>query len=280
MPRGIWNGDIHFGLVYIPVTLFSAESHDCDVKLHLVDKRDLAPIGFQKINKKTGEKVPSDQIAEAYEYEDKDVVILSKEDLKKFHPQSSQSIEILEFVDRDAINPEYYEKPYYLQPRNKSDHGYALLREALRKSNKMGIAKVVIRTKQYLSALMVEEKAIILELLRFPCELVPQKQFDLPQEDFSKSPVAKKELKIAEALIKSMSARWNPKKYKNEYQGSVIDFVMEKIKMGKSYSLEEKRPKPGKQAGKVIDIMDLLKKSLNKTKIQTKPTGHKVAHKR
>lgn len=279
MPRGIWNGDIHFGLVYIPVTLFSGESHQCDVKLKLLDKRDLSPIGYLKINKQTGAKVPPDQVAEAYEYEDKSVVLLSKEELRKIHPTSSQSIEILEFVNKDSIPPEYYEKPYYLEPRDKGEHGYALLREALVNTRKIGIAKVVIRTRQYLAALMAEDKAIILELLHFPCELVSQSKFNLPEKNISKLGVQKKELQIAEQLIKSMSTKWNPKKYKNEYQGSLLDYVMEKIKLGEAHPLEkETKKKSSKGKEKVIDIMHLLKKSLDKTKEKPTRTRKRVAH--
>lgn len=275
MPRGIWNGDIHFGLVYIPVTLFSGESHQCDVKLRLLDKRDLAPIGYQKINKNTGQKVPTDQIAEAYQYEDKSYVLLSKEEIRKIHPTSSQSIEILEFVNKDDIQPEYYEKPYFLEPREKGDHSYALLREALINTGKIGIAKVTIRTRQYLAALLVENKAIILELLHFPCELVEQSKFNLPAK---KTGIQKKELQIAEQLIKSMSTKWNPDKYKNEYQGSLLDYVMEKIKLGESYQLEEPKKAEAKHKRKVIDIMDLLKKSLKKTKAEEKAAKKTVAH--
>lgn len=269
MPHGIWKGEITFGLVYIPVTLYTAESHQCDVKLSLLDKRDLSPIGYQKINKNSGEKVPADQIVEGYQYEDKSFVILTKEEIKKVHPKSENSIEILEFVNKDNIQLEYFEKPYYLEPSEKGKKGYALLREALQRTGKIGIAKVVIRTRQYLSALVVEDKALLLEIMRFPCELLSQTKFDFPSKNLSSLGIHANEIKIAEQLIKNMSNKWEPEKYKNEYQGSLLDFVIEKIKLGESHPIkksEEKKPKKEK----VIDIMHLLKQSIEKSKSKKK----------
>lgn len=263
MPHGIWKGDISFGLIYIPVILYSAESHQCDVKLKLLDKRDLSPIGYQKINKTTGEKISADKIVEAYEYEKGSYVLLTKEEIKKFHTPSDQSIELVEFVDRTAIEPEYYEKPYYLEPYGKGERGYVLLREALQKTKKIGIAKVTIRTRRYLAALSVEKNAILLELLRFPCELLPQSNFNFPATTKKPSVVQKKELQIAEQLVKNMSAKWEPAKYKNEYQGSLMDYIAEKIRLGESHPIKEEKIKvKSERKGEIIDIMHLLKKSI------------------
>ncbi len=273
MPHGIWKGDITFGLVYIPVTLYTAESHRCDVKLSLLDKRDLSPIGYQKVNKTTGQKVPADQIVEGYQYEDKSYVILTKEEIKKAHPKSDNSIEILEFVNKDEIQLEYFERPYYLEPREKGQKGYALLREALERSGKVGIAKVIIRTRQYLSALVVEKKALLLEILRFPCELLSQDKFNLPPRSLSALDIKANEIKIAEQLIKNMTNKWNPAKYENEYQGSLLDFVMEKIKLGQSFQTKELiTQQKTREKSKVIDIMHLLKQSIEKSKSKHKAT--------
>jgi DNA end-binding protein Ku len=266
MAQGIWKGDINFGLVYIPVTLYTAESHQCDVKLRLLDKRDLSPVGFEKINKNTGKKVPSEYIVEGYEYEEGAYVLLTKEDLKKVHPLSNQSVEILEFVDAAEISPQYFEKPYYLVPQKRGQRGYALLREVMRKNKKIGIAKVIIRTREYLAALMVKDQALMLELLRFPCELVDAKKFEFPDKELTAS-LKKKEIQIAEELVNSMSTQWKPSKYENEYQGSLLDFIAKKVKAGESYSPKEvKEEVQEKRSGKVIDIMDLLKKSVEKAK--------------
>lgn len=267
MPHGIWSGDINFGLVYIPVTLYSAESHECDVKLTLLDKRDLSPVGYQKINKNTGQKVPSEQLVEGYEYQENVYVLLSKQDIRKVHPLSNQSIEILEFVNIEDIQAEYFEKPYYLIPIKKGQRAYVLLREVLHRTQKAGIAKVVIRTREYLAALIPKDKIIMLELLRFPCELIPEKQFNLPDEKTTDLKIQKNELRIAEELVNNMTKKWDPAKYKNDYQGHLLDYVAGKIKMGESYSpKKQKTEAPHHKKGEVIDIMDLLKKSIEKAK--------------
>lgn len=259
MPQGIWKGDINFGLVYIPVTLYSAESYKANIKLVLLDKRDLSRVGYERINKTTGKKVPLEQLVEGYEYKDEAYAVLSRDELKQIHPTATQSITILEFVEAKDIHPEYFEKPYYLEPIKKGQHAYALLREALRKTKKVGIAKVVIRTREYLCALMVEDKAIILQLLRFPSELIPQKNFDFPE---LKPTSKKQELSIAENLIKNMSTKWNPKKYHDTYEKDLLAYITEKIKLGKSPKRRVTKLAP--QSAEVIDIMSLLKKSIKK----------------
>lgn len=260
MPHGIWKGDINFGLVYIPVTLYSAQAYQANVKLVLLDKRDLSRVGYERINKTTGKKVPLEQLVEGYEYKDEAYAVLSREELKQIHPESTQSIHILEFVDAKEIHPEYFEKPYYLEPIKKGKHAYGLLREALRKTKKVGIAKVVIRTREYLCALMVEEKAIILQLLRFPEELASQEKFDLPA---LKLTIQKQEMIMAENLIKNMSKKWNPKKYHDVYEKDLLAYITEKIKLGKS---PKKHPQPKQKSAEVVDIMTLLKKSITHKK--------------
>jgi DNA end-binding protein Ku len=262
MAQGIWKGDINFGLVYIPVTLYSAESHKANVKLVLLDKRDLSRVGYERINKTTGKKVPLEQLVEGYEYKDEAYAVLSREALKQIHPEATQSINILEFVDAADINAEFFEKPYYLEPIKKGKRAYALLREALRKTKKVGIAKVVIRTREYLSALMVDDKAIILQLLRFPETLASQSKFDLPELSLSKLGIKKQELSVAEELIKKMSSKWNPKKYHDDYEKDLLAYISETIKLGKTP--KKRSIKVPKQSAEVVDIMALLKKSLEK----------------
>lgn len=278
MPHGIWKGDISFGLVYIPVTLYSAESYKTKIKLVLLDKRDLSPIGYQKVNKNTGEKVPADQIVEGYEYEENNYVILTKKELQEARDATlTQSIEILEFVNKQEIAPELFEKPYYLEPIKKGEHAYALLREALRDTDKVGIAKVVIRTREYLSALMVDDEAIILQIMRFPQEIISQKDFSFPK--IKLHDINKKELGIAVDLIKNMTAKWQPKKYKDDYQDDLLNYIMEKIKLhGHPHKVTKIKHE---KKGEVIDIMTLLKKSLDKNKhSHAKRTGNtlKVKH--
>lgn len=268
MPHGIWRGDINFGLVYIPVTLYPAEDTQKNVKLVLLDKRDLSRVGYEKINKNTGKKVPLEQLVEGYEYKEEAFAVLSRDELKEIHPESTQSIHILEFVDGADIKAEYFEKPYYLEPDKKGKHAYAILRESLRRTQKVGIAKVVIKTREYLAALMVEDKAIILQLLRFQDEIIDQSKFDFPP---LKQDIKKQEIAAAADLIKSMSAKWNPKKYHDDYRKDLLAYIAEKIKFGKPPKTRAAKAEP--KSAEVIDIMTLLKNSMKKQK----PSGyHKI----
>jgi DNA end-binding protein Ku len=272
MPHAIWKGDISFGLVYIPVTLYSAEAAASRIKLVMLDKRDLSPIGYKKINKNTGQPVPEDQIVMGYEYEKKSYIIVTREELEKARPEATQSIEIIEFVDSTEIPPEYFEKPYYLEPTKKGKHSYVLLREILAKTKKAGIAKVVIHTRQYLAALLAEEKVIMLQLMRFPNEILDQSHLELPAKGLAANDIEKKEITIAEELVKSMSSKWNPKKYKEDYQQDLLTYITEKIKLGGHAKKHAKETKHAEKKGQVIDIMSLLKKSIAQSK---KHVSHK-----
>jgi DNA end-binding protein Ku len=267
MAHGIWKGDINFGLVYIPVTLFAAENPQKNVKLVLLDKRDFSRVGYERISKTTGKKVPLEQLVEGYEYQHDTFAVLTRDELKEIHPEATQSIHILEFVDENSISPEYFEKPYYLEPIAKGKQAYALLREALRKTKKVGIAKVVIRTREYLAALMVEDKAIILQLLRFPQELIAQEKFDLPAARINQH-----ELSAAVNLIKNMSAKWNPKKYHDDYQHDLLAFLKEKMRHG-GRKVKKVPVKGQKHSAEVVDMMQLLKKSLAHKKPRRKSSA-------
>lgn len=266
MPHAIWKGNISFGLIYIPVALYSAEDHRSDVKFSLIDKRDLSPIGYQKINKNTGRNVAAEHIVEGFEYDKDQYVLLNKDEKKKIQMESEQSIKIMEFVPENEIKPEFFIKPYYLEPIGQAKGVYTLFREALRHSNKIGIAKIIIRTKEYLSALLVDDDALVLELLRFQSEIIDKKKFDFPEE----SKISKNEILMAEKLINSMSGKWQPSKYKNDYRDRLLSLVTKKIKKGKAYDLPKElmHPEEPKEngKGKVIDIMSLLKKSIEKAK--------------
>jgi DNA end-binding protein Ku len=265
MVQGIWKGDINFGLVYIPITLYSAEKNHKNIKLVLLDKRDLARVGYEKTNKNTGKKVPLTQLVEGYEYKDEAYAVLSRDELKKIHPEATQSINIIEFVDIKDIKAEYFEKPYYLEPSKKGKRAYAILRESLRNTKKAGIAKVVLRNREHLAALMVDEKAIILQLLRFPDELIPQTKLDFPELGLAALDIKKAEITMAETLIKKMSVKWNPKKYHDDYQKDLLKYITEKIKLGGK--MPKTQPaKTSSKSAEVFDIMALLKKSVEKKK--------------
>lgn len=240
----------------------------------LLDKRDLSRVGYEKVNKTTGKKVPLDQLVEGYEYKDEAYAVLSRDELKEIHPEATQSINILEFVNASDIKAEYFDTPYYLEPAPKGRRAYAILRESLRDTEKVGIAKVIIKTREYLSALMVDDKAIVLQLLRFPEELINQAKFDFPAAKSGKLAIKKQEIAAAQELIKTMSAKWNPQKYHDSYRKDLLAYIAKKIKMG-GKSPKKHATKTVKKSAETTDIMMLLKKSMKKT-----PTSHKTIHKK
>lgn len=258
MARPIWKGFITFGLVNIPVLLYTAESRS-DLHFHLLDKRDKSRIRFARINESNDKEVPWNEIVKGYEYKKGKMVVMEEKDFKIAAVESSQAIDIEEFVDRNSIPPIYYDRPYYLVPEVKKEKGYVLLRETLRSTGKAGLAKVVIRTKQYLAAIYPLESLLILNLIRFANELVPIKQFHFPEKSLSAYKISNKEIKIAEQLISAMSGKWNPQKYHNDYQESLLKIISKKQK-----GIPIKARKPEKlTSAKVIDFMPLLQKSIS-----------------
>jgi DNA end-binding protein Ku len=257
MARSIWKGNISFGLVNIPVGLYTAESRD-EIHFRLLDQRTMSPIKYKRVSEKTGKEVPWEETVRGYEYEEGHYVVLSDEDLKRANPESTQTVEILEFVDADEIDLPYYDKPYYLAPLAKGGKGYALLRETLRRTNKVGIAKVVIRTKQYLSAVVVEGDALVLELLRFPHELRGTEDLDLPK---GKEGVTDKELQMAERLVEAMVDQWDPEKYRDDYRKDLMALIERRVKAGETEEIEEE-PVPKPEGATVVDLMALLKRSV------------------
>jgi DNA end-binding protein Ku len=263
MPHAIWKGSIRFGLVNIPVGLYSAEDSD-ELSFTLLDRRDLSPVGYQRINKSTGEEVPWDEIVKGYEYEEDEYVVLGEEDFKRANPEATQTVDIVAFVDAADIDPMYFDRPYYLAPTKGGDKGYAILREALAETGKAGIAKVVLRTREHLAAVLPRDKALVLELLRFDHELRDTKGLDLPGTDLGKLKVTKKEIEMAEKLVEGMVEEWDPSQYEDEYREDLMARIEEKVKKGETKEI----PEPEEEAAaepQVIDIMDLLKRSLEET---------------
>lgn len=258
MARSIWKGNISFGLVNIPVGLYTAEATREEIHFRLLDRRNMTPIHYKRVNEKNGREVPWEETVKGYEVEEGHYVVLSDEDLKRANPEATQTIEILEFVDADEISLPFYDKPYYLAPVGKAGKGYALLRETLRRTNKVGIAKVVIRTRQYLSAVIVEGDALVLELLRFPNELRGTDELDLPK---GKEGVTDKELQMAERLVESMVDDWDPKKYRDDYRKDLMALIERRVKAGDTEEIEEE-PVPAPEGAKIVDLMALLKKSV------------------
>ncbi|MFN2419979.1 MAG: Ku protein [Gemmatimonadota bacterium] len=265
MAQSIWKGSLRFGLVNIPVAVYPAEERD-ELSFTLLDRRDFSPVGYQRINKSTGEEVAWDDIVKGYEYEDEEYVVLGDEDFKRANPEATQTVDIVGFVDVADIDPMYFDRPYYLAPTKGGEKGYAILREALAESGKAGIAKVVLRTREHLAAVIPGGRALVLELLRFDHELRAADALDLPGQDLEKLKVSKREIEMAEKLIEGMVEEWDPSQYKDEYREDLIARIDEKIKKGET----EEIPEPEEEAAEaaepqVIDIMDLLKRSLETT---------------
>ena len=274
MPRGIWKGHVSFGLVNIPVVLHPAESRD-ELDLDLLDKRDFSPIGYLKVNKKTGREVPKDEIVRGFKYDGKYVVV-TDQDLKRASPERTQRVDILSFTDAHEIDPRFYDRPYYLEPAPKQGKPYALLREALKKTGKVGIATVVIRTRQHLAALVPLDDVLVLNTLRYADELRNPDALDLPRGSLKALGISENELKMAERLIEEMVEPWNPERYKDEYEKELLAYIKKKAERGETEKVEEpEAPRP--KRGEVIDIMSLLKQSVDRAGGSKKRARRKTA---
>jgi DNA end-binding protein Ku len=271
MARAIWKGTISFGLVNIPVGLYSAESRD-EISFKLLDEKTKSPIHYKRVSEESGKEVPWEQTVRGYEFAKGKYVILSDEDLKRAAPESTQTIDIMDFVDLEDIDPLYFDKPYYLAPDSKGTKAYALLRETLRRTGKVGIAKVVIRTRQYLAAVVArgESEVLTLELMRYSHELRDSSELDVPR---GKSGVSEKELQMAERLVEGMVEAWDPEKYKDEYRRDLMKMIEERAEAGELAASSEPAHKPERPSAKVVDLMSLLKRSLE----EGKPAAKKSA---
>jgi DNA end-binding protein Ku len=266
MARAIWKGSISFGLVSIPVGLFSAENRENEISFRQLDKKNLSPIGYKKYNKQTGSDVEMEDIVKGYEFDDDRYVLVSDEDLKRANPEKTQTVDITDFVELDDIDPEYFDKPYYLAPSNKKNvKAYALLREALKRAKKVGIAKVVIRSREYLAAVIPHGQVLILEILRYPHEIRGTNDLELPGENLQELGVNDREIQMAEMLIGGMTSEWDPSKYHDTYRDDLMALIQKRIESGQTEVLDETPVEDVAPRGDVIDIMALLKKSVEAT---------------
>jgi DNA end-binding protein Ku len=276
MPRAIWTGAISFGLVYIPVQLHSA-SHTSSLDLDLLDKNDFAPVGYQRINKRTGKAVEAGDIVKGYEYERGQYVLLTDEDFRQANPEATQTVEILGFVDVAEITPEYFETPYWLEAGKRGEKGYALLRQVLRTSHRAGIASMVISRKQHLATLLVRDEWLMLVTLRWADEVLAPK--DMSAVPDGKSAVAAREVEMAQRLVDEMTQKkWDPSQYKDSYRDDLMARIDSRIKSGRTHELtppaEEGAPAEG---AKVIDLMTALRESLDRKGGKTKEAKEKAA---
>jgi DNA end-binding protein Ku len=266
MARAIWKGSISFGLVNIPIALFPATRRE-ELKFRLLRKSDLSPVNYKRVAEKDGKEVSWDQIVKGYEYEKGKYIVLKDEDFERVDLEATQTVEIQDFVDVDEIDPMFFYKPYYLEPQKGGDKAYALLRDALKDSNKVGIAKVVIKTRQYLAGVKPEDGALVLELMHFADELADPGKLHVPKN----TEVGKREINMAKSLIDSMSSTWNPKKYRDDYREALMEVIEEKVEAG-GKEIETKPKKPPKPT-KVIDLVSVLQKSLEQTGAKKKATA-------
>jgi DNA end-binding protein Ku len=255
--RAIWKGAISFGLVNIPVGLYSATKPASQIKLHMLRDSDLSPIRYKRVAEADQKEVPWEHIVKGYEYSKEEFVTLDDKDFERVEIKSAQTVDIKEFVDLTDIDPMFFEQPYYLAPEKGGDKAYTLLREALARTGKVGIAKVVIKTREHVAAVKPAGKALVLELMHFAEELADPGELKLPDAE-----VGKKELTMAESLIDQMSGEWNPDSYKDEYREALVKLIEEKVASGGK--LPEKKEKTAK-ASKVVDIVSLLQASLDQT---------------
>jgi DNA end-binding protein Ku len=263
MARAVWNGTISFGLLNVPVQIFSGE-RSVDLHFRLLDNRDQKPIRYERVNSETGQEVAWKDVVKAFEYEKGNYVVIPEQELRAAAPQLTETVEIEAFVERDAISPMYFEKPYFLVPGKKAEKGYVLLRETLKKTGKIGIGKVVIRTRQYLSALMPQGDALLLNLMRFPQELVQPDEFELPAGKLADYRISARELEMAGQLIDSMTTQWKPADYRDDFRLKLHKFIERRIARtsgSKRREEEDSAPTP-QRASNVVDFTALLKKSL------------------
>ena len=269
--RAIWKGSISFGLVNIPIALYPATRKE-DLRFRLLRAKDLSPVNYKRVAEKDGKEVPWDQIVKGYEYEKGKYVVLKDEDFQRVDLEATQTVDIQDFVEQEEIDPVFFYKPYYLEPQKGGDKAYVLLRETLKKTGKVGIAKVVIKTRQYLAGVKAENNVLVLELMHFAEELADPDKLHVPK----KIEPGKREVDMATALVNSMSSKWDPKKYRDDYRDALMEVIEEKVEAG-GKELEEKPKKKVPPSTKVIDLVAVLQESLNQTEGAKKARGARKA---
>ncbi len=273
--RSIWKGSITFGLVSIPVALQNATRSE-ELKFHLLRGSDLSPVNYKRVAEVDGKEVPWDQIVKGYEYEKGKFVVLKDEDFQRVDLEATDTIDIVDFVELTQINPIYFHRPYYLEPQKGGGVAYHLLRQVLADTNKAGISKVVIRTRQHLAAVKANGDLLVLELMHFADEIVDPSAIKIPEE---KSP-GKRELTMATTLVDQLTEAWDPARYTDDYRSALMKLIDEKVKSGgKELPVSGRAPKP---ATNVIDLASVLQQSLKeatggKGKPPTKPPAKSAA---
>jgi DNA end-binding protein Ku len=269
--RAIWKGAISFGLVNIPISLYPATRRE-ELKFHMLRKSDLSPINYKRVAKADDEEVPWDQIVKGYEVEKGKFIVLQDEDFARVDIEATQTVDISEFVNLDEVDPVYFYKPYYMEPAKGGEKAYVMLREALEQTGKIGIAKVVIKTRQYLAGIKPEKRGLLLELMHFAEELIDADVLNIPKRG-----VTSNEIHMAKELVEKMSGQWDPEKYHDDYRKKLEEIIEEKLEH------PEAKPKPAPKAPKptkVIDLVSVLRDSLQHAASSARGDGNGHAHTR
>jgi DNA end-binding protein Ku len=255
--RAIWKGNISFALVSIPISLFTATRRS-ELSFHYLHKKDMSPVSYKRFCDAENTEVPWEEITRGYEYEKDQYVEITDEDLDKADVELTKTIQIQEFVQEEEIDPVYFDKPYYLEPQKGGERAYALMRDALAQSKKVGIAKVVLKSREHLAAVKSVGNMLTLQTMRFSHEIVDAGSLNLP----AKAEITKKEMDLANTLIDSMSDKFDPNRYKDDYYDKVLEIIQMKVAGVAPQAPAPKGPAPTK----VVDLMEILKQSLSETK--------------
>ena len=267
--RALWKGAISFGLVTIPVSLFPATRRE-ELKFRQLRASDQSPVNYKRVAEADGKEVPWDQIVKGYEYEKGKFVIIKDEDFARVDVEATQTVDIMNFVSIEDVDPLLFYKPYFLEASKGGDKAYVLLRDALIDTGKIAIAKVVIRTRQHLAAVKPQKKGLMLELMHFPKELIDVSEFNEPAE----KTIGKAEMQMAKQLIESMTTDWEPEQYTDEYHEALEKLIEEKVEHPDK---KEAAPAKKKKATNVIDLVAVLQESLQQSKGKSSSAKKKSA---
>jgi len=259
MARSIWKGAISFGLVNVPVALYPA-SQDSGIDFDWLDKRTMDPVGYKRVNKRTGKEIDPEDIVKGIKQDGGDYVVLSEEEIKAAYPVSTQTIEIETFVKASEIPFTYLERPYYLAPAGKAEKVYALLRDAMVSAGVVGVARVVMHTKERLSALIPDGDALVLNTIRWADEIRPRDGVEVPGKSAARPKEG--EMKMAVQLIRDMTGPWQPEAYADKFTSAIHALAAQRVKAGKTEQVTPLEEVAAPAAGNVVDLTDLLRKSL------------------
>lgn len=271
--RAIWKGSISFSLINIPIALHPAVRRE-ELKFRLLRASDLSPVNYRRVAEADGKEVPWEEIVKGYEYEKGKFVVLKEDDFRRADVEATQSVDIVDFVKLEEINPIFFDKPYYLEPEKRGEKAYALLREALKKTGRVGIAKVVIKTRQHLAAVKPQCDVLALELMHFAEAIVDASDLKIPSASVA---TGSKELDLAVDLIMRMSDKWNPDKYRDEYRHALLHVIHEKVESGGKAPAVHGAPK---KPTNVVDLVSVLQQSLEHTEKAAGAKRKSVPHKR